>query len=314
MNPRKASGSFIFLVHNFMRFLVNVNICFVFFYKKRNKKLDKYAKLMYSIIEEISEYMVYSVMMSDTGGFSFMQRFFVDSSAYSGNIVTISGKDAFHISRSLRMKKGEMISVCLSDGTLLYCELKSFSCDEVLAEVVSKEKCVSESPVKIRVYIALPKGDKLDAVVQKTVECGAYSVTPFMSERCIAKAGDSFDKKLERLNRIAYEAAKQCGRGIVPEVKPILTYEKMLDEALDSDLPLFCYEAAGTLPLGQLLKKGVKEISVIVGSEGGFSEKEAMLAKEKGLLLTGLGQRILRCETAPTFVLSCLSLYYELGI
>ncbi len=253
-------------------------------------------------------------MMSDTGGFSFMQRFFVDASAYSGNEVTISGKDAYHISRSLRMKKGEEISVCLPDGTLLNCKLLSFSDDEVIAEVISEEKCVSESPVKIRVFIALPKGDKFDTVVQKAVECGAYSVTPFMSERCIAKAGDSFDKKLERLNRIAYEAAKQCGRGIVPSVTPILSYRDMLDEALKADLPLFCYEADGTLPLGQLLKKGVKEISVIVGSEGGFSEREAALARDKGLLLTGLGPRILRCETAPTFVLSCLSLFYELGI
>ena len=269
---------------------------------------------MYYIIEEISEYIVYAEMMSDMGGFSFMQRFFVDSSAYNGNVVTISGNDAFHISRSLRMKKGEMISVCLPDGRLLRCKLDSFSDDEVLAEVVSEEKCRSESPVKISVYIALPKGDKLDTVVQKAVECGAYSVTPFVSERCIAKAGDGFDKKLERLNRIAYEAAKQCGRGIVPEVKSILTYEQMLDEALAAALPLFCYEADGTLPLGQLLRRDAKEISVIVGSEGGFSDKEAMLAKEKGLLLTGLGPRILRCETAPMFVLSCLSLYYELGI
>ncbi len=269
---------------------------------------------MYYIIEEISEYTIYAEMMSDMGGFSFMQRFFVDSSAYSGTKVTISGKDAYHISRSLRMKKGEMISVCLSDGSVLNCELASFSDDEVTAEVVSKEICRSESPLKIRVYIALPKGDKFDTVVQKAVECGAYSVTPFMSERCIAKAGDGFEKKLERLNRIAYEAAKQCGRGIVPAVNSILSYEKMLDEALKADLPLFCYEADGTLPLGQHLKKDAKEISVIVGSEGGFSEKEAMLAKEKGLLLTGLGPRILRCETAPTFVLSCLALYYELGI
>ncbi len=243
-----------------------------------------------------------------------MQRFFVDSDAYCGNTVTISGKDAFHISRSLRMKKGEEISVCLPDGVLLSCKLVSFSDSEVIAEVISEGMCLTESPVKIKVYIALPKGDKLDTVVQKAVECGAYSVTPFMSERCIAKAGDSFDKKLERLNRISYEAAKQCGRGIVPSVTPILTYEKMLDEALKCDLPLFCYEAEGTIPIGQLLNKGANEIAVIVGSEGGFSEREALLAKEKGLLLTGLGQRILRCETAPTFVLSCLSLYYELGI
>ena len=243
-----------------------------------------------------------------------MQRFFVDQNSYNGETVTIRGKDAYHISRSLRMKKGEEVSVCLPDGNVLVCKLVAFSDVEVTAEVVSVEECRSESPVRIHVYIALPKGDKFDTVVQKAVECGAYSVTPFMSERCIAKAGDGFEKKLERLNRIAYEAAKQCGRGIVPTVKPLLSYEKMLDEAAHADLPLFCYEADGTLPLGRLLKREAKNISVIVGSEGGFSEKEALLAKEKGLLLTGLGPRILRCETAPTFVLSCLTLYYELGI
>ena len=243
-----------------------------------------------------------------------MQRFFVDQNSYNGETVTIRGKDAYHISRSLRMKKGEEISVCLPDGNILICKLLSFSDSEVTAEVVSKEECRSESPVRINVYIALPKGDKFDTVVQKAVECGAYSVTPFMSERCIAKAGDGFEKKLERLNRIAYEAAKQCGRGIVPTVKPLLSYEKMLGEAALADLPLFCYEAEGTLPLGRLLKRDVKSISVIVGSEGGFSQKEALLAKENGLLLAGLGPRILRCETAPTFVLSCLTLYYELGI
>ncbi len=243
-----------------------------------------------------------------------MQRFFVDYDAYNGTLVFIRGNDARHISRSLRMRAGEIISVCLPDGTLLTCKLMSFSDTEVIAEVISEEKCTTESPVKIRVYIALPKGDKFDTVVQKAVECGAYSVTPFTSEYCIAKAGDSFDKKLERLNRIAYEAAKQCGRGIVPKVEPLISYSEMLKVASKADLPLFCYEAEGTLPLGQLLKKGVNDIAVIVGSEGGFSEKEAMLANKSGLLLTGLGPRILRCETAPIFVLSCLSLYYELDI
>ena len=244
-----------------------------------------------------------------------MPRFFVRGDSVTDGMITVRGEDAHHIARSLRMAVGEEITVCDMQGNEYTCRISAFDEDrEVRAEILSVRHSENEPPCRIRLFQALPKGDKLDTVVQKAVECGAYSVTPFMSERCIAKAGDSFDKKLERLNRISYEAAKQCGRGIVPSVTPILTYEKMLDEALKCDLPLFCYEAEGTIPLGQLLNKSANEIAVIVGSEGGFSEREALLAKEKGLLLTGLGQRILRCETAPTFVLSCLSLYYELGI
>ncbi len=243
-----------------------------------------------------------------------MQRFFVDKSSYDGEAVKITGDDAFHISRSLRMRRGDVISVCLSDGLILECELTDFSDVSVMARVLSSSACDTEPPCRIHVYMALPKGDKLETVVQKAVECGAYSITPFISERCIAKAGDGFIKKLERLNRIAYEAAKQCGRGIVPQVRPVISFKEMLDETSALDLPLFCYEAEGTRPLGELLKPNVGDISVTVGSEGGFSPDEASEASSRGLLMTGLGKRILRCETAPLFVLSCLSLYYELGI
>ena len=243
-----------------------------------------------------------------------MQRFFVDKEAYDGSTVTVVGADAYHISRSLRMKSGEKITACLPDGTALLCELATFSDEKVVATVLSSSPLTSEPPCRIHIYQALPKGDKLETVVQKSVECGAYSITPFVSERCIAKVNDNFNKKLERLNRISYEAAKQCGRNIIPEVCPPLTYKQMLGRAAGCDLPLFCYEAEGAFPLGNLLKKDVRDISVIIGSEGGFSPDEAALARESGMLLTGLGPRILRCETASTFVLSALSLYFELGI
>ncbi len=243
-----------------------------------------------------------------------MQRFFVNEDALVSGSVYIKGDDAFHISRSLRMKRGEQVSVCLSDGKLLLCELSDFSDGIVRADVLEITESRSEPPCRIRIYQALPKADKLETVIQKSVECGAYSITPFISERCIAKAGDNFEKKLERYNRIALEAAKQCGRGIVPRVEPILTYGEAVKKASCADLPLFCYEAEGTKPLGTLLSKDVEEISVVIGSEGGFSDKEAAYASQNGLLLTGLGPRILRTETASTFVLSCLALYYELDV
>ena len=241
-----------------------------------------------------------------------MHRLFLSKDSFDGKKVCISGDDAYHLSRSLRMKTGDHISVSFSDGNIYDCVLESFTSDTVIGNVEAVSKCTSESPCRIHIYQALPKSDKFETVIQKSVECGAYSITPFISSRCIAKDGGAFDKKLERYNRIAYEAAKQCGRGIVPKVKPLLSYEKMLSEASKADLPLFCYEADGTRKLPSLLRPDVKDISVIVGSEGGFSSTEADLAAEQGCLLTGLGSRILRCETASVFVLSCLSFYYEL--
>lgn len=258
--------------------------------------------------------MVFRKIMLKLDGFCSMQRFFVDTDAFDGKRVIIKGDDAFHISRSLRMKKSEQITVCLPDKTVLLCSISDFLPDTVVADVISSTACDSESPCRIHVYQALPKSDKLETVVQKAVECGAYSITPFLSERCIAKPGDSFERKLERLNRISLEAAKQCGRGLVPKVEPILSFSEMLNEASHFDLPLFCYEADGTKPIGTLLKKNVTDIAVIVGSEGGFSASEAEEAANSGMLMCGLGKRILRTETAPLFVLSCLSLYYELGI
>lgn len=243
-----------------------------------------------------------------------MQRFFLSSDSFDGKSFIITGNDAYHISHSLRMRVGDHISISLSDEKIYDCVLTAFTSDTLRADVASVTECTTESPCKIHIYQALPKSDKLETVIQKSVECGAYSITPFISSRCIAKEGSSFDKKLERYNRISLEAAKQCGRGVVPVVNELLTYEKMLDEASKADLSLFCYEAEGTKPITQLLKPGIKSISVIVGSEGGFSPEEAVLARDKGISLCGLGNRILRCETAPLFVLSCLSFYYELGI
>ena len=243
-----------------------------------------------------------------------MQRFFLLGKSFDGKSFHITGDDAFHISRSLRMRVGDEISVSISDGRIFNCVLSSFTSDSVTADVVSVSSCDTESPCRIHIYQALPKSDKLETVIQKSVECGAYSITPFMSSRCIVKDGGSFEKKLERYNRISLEAAKQCGRGIVPEVKPILSFDQMLNEASKTALSLFCYEADGTLPIPQVLKPNVSDISVIVGSEGGFSVQEADMAREKGFALCGLGKRILRCETVPLFVLSCLSFYYELGI
>lgn len=252
----------------------------------------------------------------------FMPRFFVqlDKIDLEHKTVLIEGEDAHHISRSLRMAKGERITVCDMQGIEYDCEIRDF-CDDssVTAEIISRLDCSSEPPYKVILYQGLPKGDKLDSVIQKSVECGVFALQPFESSRCIAKEkSDSGDKKLIRRNKIALEAAKQSGRGIVPRILPTVSFKEAVDRASEADIPLFCYEDEHTVSLKNALcsrrdlfsRDRQPTLSVVIGSEGGFSPQEAEYAREHGMLTVGLGPRILRTETAPAFVLGCLA--YEL--
>lgn len=257
-----------------------------------------------------------------------MPRFFVKSEDISDGSVTLRGEPALHIAYSLRLAVGEHITVC--DGIRTYdCLLIGFSPDKndpwVTAQVGDGRPVDTEPPYTVKLYQALPKGDKLDTVIQKAVECGVSEIIPFESSRCVVRAKpDAEERKTARRCRIAEEAAKQSGRGMIPAVKPTVTFAEMLSDALKADLTLFCYEADGTKPLGQVLREELPvisqtpdgrspEISVIIGSEGGFSPEEAAQAQARGCCMIGLGKRILRCETAPIFVLSCLSYQYELN-
>ena len=172
-------------------------------------------------------------------------------------------------------------------------------------------------PFTAVLYQALPKGDKMDLIVQKAVESGVTRIVPFLSERCISRPADkAMAKKLVRWQRIALEAATQCGRGVIPTVAPLCTYGQMLQSAAADTLCCFCYEGAGTQSIRTVLS--AKEIprggtvSVVVGSEGGFSESEAAAARDAGALLCGLGKRILRCESASGFAFACISYQFEL--
>ncbi len=252
-----------------------------------------------------------------------MPRFFVRSHQIQNGIVTIMGDDAHHLSRSLRMATGEMITVCDQQAIEYECVLTEFLPDRVCAKIVQSSVCEAEPPFHAHVYQALPKGDKLDSIIQKAVECGASELTTFESARCIVRVkGDSEQKKNERRERIALEAAKQCGRGTVPQIHPTRRFSEILSEAADADLPLFCYEGEGTVPLSQAIRDKLPmrmengadapRISLVIGSEGGFSIEEAEAAMRAGMIPVGLGRRILRTETAASFVLACL--VYELEL
>jgi len=247
-----------------------------------------------------------------------MPIFFVknDDVDKSRGLVRICGDDAYHIARSLRMAVGDNVTV--SDGECKYdCTFSSIHDSECVAFIDRTLGRSGEPPYFAEVYQALPKGDKLETVIQKSVECGACAVYPFTSEFCTVKAKDvlSEQKKLARRNRIAYEAAKQCRRTMLPGVGEVLSFSGMLESVKECDAILFCYENEGDNSLGKILSsldlRG-KRIAVVVGSEGGFSEKEAQQLKEAGAISVSLGERILRCESAGMFVLSALSCFYEL--
>lgn len=253
-----------------------------------------------------------------------MPRFFIDPSAVNGETVTLTGENARHASYSLRLAPGDEITVC-DRQTAYRCEMVSFDGETATARVLSAHPIDTEPPFAARLYQALPKGDKLDTVIQKAVECGVTEVVPFESSRCIVRAKPEAEaRKTERRQRIAEEAAKQCGRGVIPAVRPTVSFAEALKAAEGADLILFCYEGRDVAPLPAVLERAnpaleaarvegrAPEIAIFVGSEGGFSPEEAEAASARGFAMTGLGKRILRTETASGFVLSCLIYALEL--
>lgn len=241
--------------------------------------------------------------------------FFVSKSAVLDGKIEILGSDAFHIARSLRMAVGDEISVSDGEGVVYECTLSEIRDERCECEILSSAPSSAEPKTEITLFMAYPKGDKLEVVIQKAVELGASRIVPFESERCIKRPkAEKLDRQLERLNKIATEAAKQCGRGILPRVEAPVGFKEMLAEACAFDLPLFCYEGDGTRSLREVLDGAAspRNACVIVGSEGGFSPKEAEAAKSAGLVSVNLGPRILRCETAPLYALAALSYRFEL--
>lgn len=241
-----------------------------------------------------------------------MSRFFVSPSDIEAGCVTIKGQDASHISLSLRMREGEEISVCDGSGEVLYCELSGIGKELVTARIVRREMAISELPCRVHLYQCLPKGDKLELIIQKATELGVSDITPVLSSRCISRPDErSQAKKLVRYNAIAREASMQSKRCAPSVVNPTVDISKALSLCKESDVRLFCYEGGGER-LGSLLLPDARDISVFIGPEGGFSEKEAELAAEHGFTAVTLGPRILRCETAPIALMAMLGYRYEL--
>lgn len=232
-----------------------------------------------------------------------MPRFFSDN--ITNTTAVISGSDAVHIGRSLRMRLGDELVVC-KDGMEYTTKIHSISDEQVVCDILSSAVSQAEPDIKLTLFQAMPKSDKLDLIVQKAVELGVVRICPVLTSRCVSRPDKkNFEKKQKRLQKIALEGAKQSGRGIIPEVSDILTLKECIDRMAEMDLGLVCYEKGGK-PLSETgLKKGT-EIGVLIGSEGGFDEGEIRLCIEKGIVPIGLGPRILRCETAPISAISII--------
>ena len=249
-----------------------------------------------------------------------MPRFFIESGKIrSGDdgsrYVTLTGDDAHHAARVLRLRTGETVSLCDENSWEYDSVVESVGTDVIL-KITESRAGDREPPYGITVYQALARGDRFDTVIQKAVEMGACVIVPVETARCTVKLDPSdVTKKVARWQRIAYEAAKQCGRGKIPEVRHPLQFSEAVREASAASIALFCYEGEGTDPIPRILGQcGMPEsVSVFVGPEGGFEDGEALAAKESGMRMCGLGKRILRTETAAHFALACISYQFELS-
>ena len=236
-----------------------------------------------------------------------MTRFFVTPEDMTSESITLVGENASH-AKVLRLKTGETVLVCNGQGEECICEVASVGAGEYILRVISRQASASEAAVKVSLYLGFPKADKLEHVIQKATELGAYEIVAFPSARCISKPDEkSLSKKLDRWQKIAFSAAEQSGRGLVPNVILLPSYSAALDRAMEADKAILFYENESATTLHMALAEGeFSSVSLITGPEGGFEEVEVIQAKNRGLQICTLGKRILRCETAPLCGLSAV--------
>lgn len=236
-----------------------------------------------------------------------MRRFF--AGGVDGDTAFITGDDVHHIRRVLRMQAGEALTVCDGCGTDYDAVIESILDDRVRCRLTAARPSPAEPHCHLTLFQALPKGGKLETILQKCTELGVAGMTVFSSKRCDVQAGPDFEKKRTRLRRVALEAAKQSGRGRIPDVQGVIRLSDI--RPTDFDLALLAYEAEKTRRLKDALRAhaGAGRIAIIVGPEGGFEDKEAALMADRGAIPVSLGPRILRTETAGAAM--CAQILYE---
>ncbi len=232
-----------------------------------------------------------------------MPRFFKENLKESPNI---TGQDAAHIIRVLRMSVGDTLVVSDTAGTDYTCKILSADPANVELEIIESRPNATEAGTSLTLFQCLPKSDKMDLIVRQATEIGVKAVVPVLSERCVSRPDSkSIAKKIDRWQKIAAEAAGQSGRGVIPKVQSLLTFEECTKELQKFDLSIFFCERGG-FPLKDLIKPQHKNIAIVIGPEGGFSLDEEATANAACAASATLGKRILRCETAPLVAAACV--------
>lgn len=233
-------------------------------------------------------------------------RFFIHEDPVDERLI-LSGDDAHHASNVLRVQRGDTVTLCNGQGTDYICTVEEIQKYTIQCHVRDVQPAQSEPKQQITLFMALPKGSKMDFIVQKAVELGVSRIVPYLSCHCVSQPGQP-TKKIERWQKIAMEAAKQCERGIIPVVGDIIPVQAAFQQAAESETALFCYESERKTGLRERLNAQAvgSTVSIVIGPEGGFSPEEAELAQSVGLSSVSLGTRILRCETAAIAALAVL--------
>ena len=234
-----------------------------------------------------------------------MTRFFVEPQELQADHITLTGENAQH-AKVLRLKVGEEVLICDGQGKECLCRVDDAK--ELSFSVIERRDSATEAAVQVSIYMALPKADKLEHVIQKATELGAYEIVTFPSARCVSKPDEkSLAKKLERWQKIAQSAAEQSGRGRIPQVIVLPSYNVAITRAAQADLGLLFYENEHALTLqASLNTRPYSTVSLLTGPEGGLEEAEVEQARDAGMQICTLGKRILRCETAPLCALSAV--------
>ena len=240
-----------------------------------------------------------------------MVRFFVSPEEMVAQSITLTGENAQH-AKVLRLKAGEQVLLCDGQGIEALCIVEEMDARQLTVAVQSRSESTTEASVRVSVYMAFPKADKLEHVIQKATELGAYEIVAFPSARCISKPDEkSLAKKVERWQKIAASAAEQSGRGRIPQVLTLPSYKAALERAACADKALLFYENERATTLKMALAGEYTTVSLLTGPEGGLEEVEVRQALDAGLSVCTLGSRILRCETAPLCALSAVM--YDAG-
>ncbi|MGM9551605.1 MAG: 16S rRNA (uracil(1498)-N(3))-methyltransferase [Clostridia bacterium] len=235
-----------------------------------------------------------------------MANFFAEKEAFCKNPIVIEGEEANHIIKVLRMKEGESLTVFDGEGNCADGVIEKIEGKSVFVEVKKRYASQTEPKLRITLFQGIPKNPKMDLIIQKATELGVVEIVPVNTKRIVAKIDK--ESKMERLRRIAFEAAKQCGRSYIPKIADPVSFDEALEMMKKCDCGIIPYECEKDGKIGNSLKEGITTLGIMIGPEGGFEKEEVEKAENAGIERVTLGKRILRTETAG-LVASAICLY-----